>query len=92
MIKVQFISSSPEDVEGFPVQKTFKGALHLMPYKVYSLAKEEYAHIRTARPELKFVEFKEAKIVEQKQVAKTVAPVVSENKELSNSKEEKKKK
>jgi len=59
MIKVQYLGMSPEDVGGFPagIERTFEGALHLKPRKVFELTEEEYAHVKKVRPDLRFQEF-----------------------------------
>ena len=59
-MRVQYLGQSPVDVDGFPanIQRTFSGALHLMPGRVYVLSAGEYAHIKKVRPELRFAEFK----------------------------------
>ena len=60
MVKLQFLGKSPIDFDGFPkkVERTFSGALHLKPNKVYEISEQEYSCIKKARPELKFHEFK----------------------------------
>lgn len=59
-MRVQYLGSSPEDVDGFPsnIERTFAGALYLKPGRVYLLSAAEYAYIKKVRPELRFVEFK----------------------------------
>lgn len=60
MVKVQFLGLSPECVEGFPegTKRALKGALHLKPNQVYDISKEEFAHMKAIRSDLKFHEFK----------------------------------
>lgn len=93
MIKVQYLGMSPEEIEGFPKGKrTFKGALHLKPHKVYKLSKEEYAFLKKLRPKLKFFEFKEEKKFEKKaQVKSQTKPQVTTMKVFDSKGERKKK-
>lgn len=62
MVKVQFKGSGPETVEGFPkagkdVERTFKGALHLKPGKLYNLSEAEWIHLKEKRKDLRFQQF-----------------------------------
>lgn len=71
MKKVQFLGMSPVDVDGFKVSKpTFKGALHLKPNTVYDISNDEFEHIKTVRPDLRFFVFKLEQKFERPKVSK----------------------
>lgn len=74
MVKVQFLGSSPTDVEIFSdkIKRTFKGSLHLKPKKVFEISKGELAFITKANPSLKFHVFKDEKAILSKKIAKPV--------------------
>ena len=105
MVKIQFLGSSPEYVEGFPakLERTFDGALHLKPKKVCEISESEFEFVKKLRPDLKFHVFKAEKKFERKiakaepQVALVepqvalVEPLVK-SKKLSKSSGKKKKK
>lgn len=82
MIKVQFLGLSLECVEGFKEGKdrTFKGALHLIPNQVYDISKEEFEYVKASRSDLKFHEFKTG--------GKVIKPKNPKKKEKSVSDEE----
>lgn len=75
MVKVQYIGSDPVTVEGFPkaddkkdIKRTFEGALHLKPGKLYNLSKAEWAYLKEKRKDLKFQQFKTGeKAIRQKE-------------------------
>jgi len=62
-MKIQYLGRSPEDVDGFPknIERTFKGALHLKPGRVYTLSEGEYTYIKKIRPDFRFVVFSKLK-------------------------------
>ncbi len=80
-MKIQFLGSSPIDVEGFSkkIERTFEGALHLKPNKVYELSEGEFEFIKGQLPNLKFHVFKVEKKFERplpKVEPKIVLPLV----------------
>lgn len=95
MIKLQYLGSSPLDVEisSLVKTKTFEGALHLKPKKVYTLSKEEYAELKKLYPELKFLVFGENKKFERKvKVIPKKVKVKPRNEDDKSSKDKEKKK
>jgi len=76
MQKIQYLGTSPLDVEGFPtgIERTFEGALHLKPNTVYAVSDAEFEHLRSARPELRFHVFQADRKFERP-VAKVEASV-----------------
>ena len=75
--KVQFLGICPIDLDGFPKMsnRTFKGALHLKPKKVYELSSDEFNFIKTIRPDLRFHVFKPEKKFERPIVKKVTMPI-----------------
>jgi len=88
-LKLQFLGTSPIDVEGFPkaIKRTKEGALNLKPSQVLEITKDEFAFIQKTYPELKFYQFPEEapaiktkKAVEKKEKKEPKAKVSKKDK------------